>query len=126
MHTHTPGLANKNHVNTHIHVDINRDDHAKASIESSSPEHNGCEGQQGMQMRPEVSVGKMERGSLGLGDPAGRGPASGGPFVSSLRLKIPNVHLLLLLLLHPPLLYHLPCPPSPGQAAEKSRDIWFV
>lgn len=74
-----------------------------------------------MQMRPEVSVGKVEQGSLGLGDPAGRGPVSGGAFVSSLRLKIPNVHLLLL---HPPLLYHLPCPPSPGQATEREAEIY--
>lgn len=77
-----------------------------------------------MQMRPEVSVGKMERGSLGLGDPAGRGPASGGAFVSSLRLKIPNV-LLLLLLLHPPLLHHLPALPAQAKPQRKA-DIWFV
>jgi len=76
-----------------------------------------------MQMRPEVSVGKVERRSLGLGDPPGRGPASGGAFVSSLRLKIPSVHLLLLLLL---LIPRSSITSQSGPSGEKSSDIWFV
>lgn len=80
-----------------------------------------------MQMRPEVSVGKVEQRSLGLGDPPGRGPASGGAFVSSLRLKMPSEHLLLLLLLIIPhsSITSLALPVQAKQI-EKSSDIWFV
>lgn len=88
------------HTDTHRPQDINTHTvKLGPSIESSSPENNRSEGQQGMQMRPEVSVGKVEQGSPGLGDPPGRGrvrgwwrwwrrrPASGGTFVSNLPLK---------------------------------------
>lgn len=109
-----------------MHADIYVDVHARMlkpgpSIQSSSPEHNRCEGQQGMQMRPEVSVGKVEQRSLGLGDPPGRGPASGGAFVSSLRLKMPSVHLLLLLLIIPHSSITSPALPVRGQADREKQ-----
>lgn len=70
-------------------------------------------------MRPEVSVGKVERRSLGLGDPPGRGPASGGAFVSRLGLKIPTSSFC----------PHTPrslSPPQPSPiTAQKSSDIWL-
>lgn len=71
-------------------------------------------------MRPEVSVGKVEWGSLGLGDPPGRGLASGGAFVSSLHLKIPTAASSFS---SPLLLHHLPVQ---AKQEEKRRDIWFV
>lgn len=75
-------------------------------------------------MRPEVSVGKVEQRSLGLGDPPGRGAASGGAFVSSLRLKMPSMHLLLLLTPHSSITS--PALPVRAKQIEKSSDIWFV